>query len=150
MKFNEIINNNRKNSTYLTNREKRIYFFYKIYLFSWNEKEFLRELNEKYFEYNFSVKEEKAILKLIGNFDYIEKKYKTFLPGDWKIERLDNLDKAILLNGVFEMLLFDNKKEIVIDESVKYAKKYCSSKSYSLINGILDKINKEETIKPKD
>ncbi len=143
MKISELTvdqNSNKKNSTFLTNRDKRIYFFYKIYLFSWDKSESSRELNERYFEYDFSNKEEEAILKLIDNFDDIEIRYKNLLPSDWKIERLDNLDKAILLNGVFEMTLFSNKKEIVIDESVKYAKKYCSSKSYSLINGILDKI----------
>ncbi len=143
MKISELTveqNSNKKNSTFLTNRDKRIYFFYKIYLFSWDKSESLKELNERYFEYDFSNKEEEAILKLIDNFDDIEIRYKNLLPNDWKIERLDNLDKAILLNGVFEMTLFSNKKEIVIDESVKYAKKYCSSKSYSLINGILDKI----------
>ncbi len=143
MKISEIISNqenDKKNSTYLTNRENRIYFFYKIYLFSWNREESLKELNEKYFEYDFSTKEEEAILKLINVFNDIEERYKSLLPSDWKIERLDNLDKAILLNGVFEIITFNNKKEIVIDESVKYAKKYCSSKSYSLINGILDKI----------
>jgi transcription termination factor NusB len=54
------------------------------------------------------------------------------------------LEKAILINGAAEILLFNNKEKIVISESNKIAKKYIGEdKPVKLITAILNQIKKE-------
>jgi transcription termination factor NusB len=51
------------------------------------------------------------------------------------------LEKAILLNATSELVLFKNKKEIVISESNKLIKKFITEdKTSNFITGILNEI----------
>ncbi len=59
---------------------------------------------------------------------------------DWSFERLGMIEKAILLNGCAEFDLKQIEMNVIIDEYVRIAKKYCDSDSYKLINGVLDRI----------
>ncbi len=127
-------------NVFLTNREKRIYFLYKYYLFNFSTNNALDELHEQYFEYNFSKNEEKAINILIKKINSFEEILKSKLPLDWKIDRLNFIEKSILINGIFEIKEYKIKKAIIINESLNYAKKYSSINAVPLINAILDKI----------
>ncbi|KIE63902.1 transcription antitermination factor NusB [Candidatus Riesia pediculischaeffi] len=53
---------------------------------------------------------------------------------------IDQVERAILRLGVFELLHVEISYKIVIDEAVELSKKFCSEKSYKFINGVLDKM----------
>jgi len=63
---------------------------------------------------------------------------------DWDFDRLDKVDKQILRVGIYEINYTDTPYQIVINEAVKIAKNFSEDKSKSFINGILDRIAKEE------
>ncbi len=62
---------------------------------------------------------------------------------DWSFDRLDKVDKQILRLGVYEIKYTDTPFQIAIDEAVKIAKNFSEDKAKSFINGILDKVAKE-------
>jgi len=62
----------------------------------------------------------------------------------WKFERLAVLDRNILRVGVYELLHCDDiPEEVALDEAVELAKKYGTEQARSFINGILDRIWKD-------
>jgi N utilization substance protein B len=63
----------------------------------------------------------------------------------WRFERLALLDRNILRVGVYELLYPGGvPPEVALDEAVELAKKYGTEQAQSFINGILDRIWKEE------
>ena len=63
----------------------------------------------------------------------------------WKFERLALLDRNILRLGVYELLYFDDvPAEVALDEAVELAKKFGTEQARKFINGILDRIWKEQ------
>ena len=63
----------------------------------------------------------------------------------WKFERLALLDRNILRLGVYELLYFDEvPPEVALDEAVELAKKFGTEQARKFINGILDRIWKEQ------
>jgi len=63
---------------------------------------------------------------------------------NWKLERVSNIDKSILILAIAEMKYTKKKTPgaVVINEYIEVAKKFGSEKSKSFVNGILDKISK--------
>lgn len=60
---------------------------------------------------------------------------------NWAPDRLGRMERAILRLGTYELVSGDETAaEIVIDECVKLAKRYCDFDSYKFINGVLDAI----------
>ncbi len=125
----------------LTNRENRIHFLYKCYLLKLSQSQSLVELHENSYSYDFTKKEEESIKILLENIDKYEKLLIDKLPDNWKIDRLNIIEKSVLINAIFEMIEFENKKSIIINESLNYIHKYSEKSAVSLVNGILDKIN---------
>ncbi len=63
----------------------------------------------------------------------------------WRFERLALLDRNILRIGVYELLYRDDvPAEVAMDEAVELAKKYGTEQASSFINGILDRIWRDE------
>jgi len=63
----------------------------------------------------------------------------------WRFERLALLDRNILRIGVYELLFSDDvPPEVAIDEAVELAKKYGTEHARGFVNGILDRIWKEQ------
>jgi N utilization substance protein B len=63
----------------------------------------------------------------------------------WRFERLALLDRNILRIGVYELLFCDDvPAEVAMDEAVELAKKYGTEQAQSFINGILDRIWRDE------
>ncbi|BDV03481.1 MAG: hypothetical protein HPPSJP_2020 [Candidatus Hepatoplasma scabrum] len=122
------------------NREQKIYFIYKQFLLAKSKDEMIEDLHQNFIEYNFSEQEEHDILKIIEDFDDLKAKVEKALPSDWKWTRINNLEKAILIYTVAEIVIFKQKKAIAIDNAIRYAKKYCDLKTYRLLNLILDKV----------
>ncbi|MBS2126443.1 transcription antitermination protein NusB ['Fragaria x ananassa' phyllody phytoplasma] len=80
-----------------------------------------------------------AKLKLIDNI-IIKNLY------NYKINRLNKVDKAIIRLATFELLEKDVPYAIIIDEAVELTKKFCNlndEKQHKFNNKLLDKINQE-------
>lgn len=64
---------------------------------------------------------------------------------NWQLERMAVVDKSILRCAVFEIIYRpDIPSSVSINEAIEIAKKYSTVESASFINGILDKIAKEQ------
>jgi len=81
---------------------------------------------------------------VLENLDKIDEAINKHLSKDWEFDRLDNVDKAILRLGVYEILFTDLPYQIAINESVEIAKLLSSENSTKFINGILDRIAKDK------
>jgi len=84
----------------------------------------------------------KLLNGVITHLNEIDKIIKDHLI-DWDFDRLDKVDKQILRLGVYEIKYTDTPFQIAIDEAVKIAKNFSEDKSKSFINGILDRVAKE-------
>lgn len=61
----------------------------------------------------------------------------------WSLDRMANVDKAILRLAVYELLAFpDTAKNIVINEAIEMAKTFSTEESGSFVNGVLDHVSK--------
>lgn len=79
----------------------------------------------------------------------IENKDKIFILADkylkdWKINRLNKVDQAILSLGIYELMYTDTPSVVCINESIELSKKYSDESVTKMINGVLDKIYHEE------
>lgn len=69
----------------------------------------------------------------------------SFLKG-WKIERLPNVNLAVLRLAVAEILYVEETPDAVcINEAVELAKKYASDEDASFINGVLGSLVRSKT-----
>jgi len=82
---------------------------------------------------------------------------KAFIDGiistyatNWHIGRMAFIDRNILRMAGFELLFADEiPSKVTINEAVEIAKKFGDKDSGKFVNGILDKIHKEELPKKK-
>lgn len=66
---------------------------------------------------------------------------------NWSLERMAALDRCILRVAACELFHFaDIPANASINEAIELAKKYSADRSYEFINGILDKICKENNL----
>ena len=63
---------------------------------------------------------------------------------DWKMERLNKVDQAIICLGVYELMYTDTPSVVCINEAIELSKKYSDEAVTAMINGVLDKIYHEE------
>jgi len=81
-------------------------------------------------------------LENLENIDILIKKY----AKKWDVERILTIDKNILRFAIYEILYRpDIPFQVSINEALEIAKKYSTKESVAFINGILDKIAKQET-----
>ena len=70
---------------------------------------------------------------------------------NWEIKRMAIIDRNILRLGIFELLYTpDVPPKVSINEAIELAKKYGDIDSSKFINGVLDKIHKQELIDEKN
>jgi len=83
----------------------------------------------------------KALLPKWENIDEVINNH----IGDYKFEKIGLLDLIIMRLAVFEMLYQEDRTPppVMINEAVELAKKFCAEKSPSLINAVLDNINRK-------
>ncbi len=63
---------------------------------------------------------------------------------NWKLSRMDVVDRNILRLAVYELIYRDDiPAKVTLNEAVEMGKKYGSENSGAFINGILDRINRE-------
>ncbi len=125
------------NQDQLYNRDERISYIYRWLLTDGDlsETEQYMSTGEK-----FSEEQTGFISKLINEIDYLIETIVKHVPDTWKWDRFNTIERAVIINAAAEILLANNKKAIVIDESLEYSKIYCGDKATPLINGIIDKI----------
>lgn len=104
---------------------------FELYL---KEEKILNE-NEKYYNFAFSL-----VTTTVKNLEQYKNEIKKYIKKSWSFERLNLLERAVLLVSTCELLDFDMDKQIVINEAVLFCKKYCDEDSYKFVNGILAKV----------
>jgi len=77
----------------------------------------------------------------VGKIDPLLAKY----AQNWVLDRMAVVDRNLIRMAVYEMLISKKTPPIVvINEAVDIAKKYSTPDSGAFVNGILDRIRKEE------
>lgn len=67
------------------------------------------------------------------------------LHADRPVERLDPLEKAVLRIGTYELLYqIDIPQNVVVNEAIEIAKLFGSDHGYKYVNGVLDKVVKQQ------
>ena len=85
-----------------------------------------------------------GVEKSLSSIDSIIKKY----AKNWEIERMAVIDRNILRLGIFELLyLEDIPPKVSINEAIELAKRFGDKDSSRFVNGILDRVYKEESRK---
>lgn len=59
---------------------------------------------------------------------------------NWTIDRLNQVDQAILSLGIYELKYTDTPSVVAINEAIELAKKYSDDDVVKMINGVLDSI----------
>lgn len=75
-----------------------------------------------------------------NNFNDIQNKVEQNLKNNLKIKDLCSVDFAILLMSVSQIDFLNEPKGLVINESVRVAKKYSTDKSSAFVNAVLSSI----------
>ena len=102
-------------------------------------------INEKQNEYIYSV-----LTKTIDNIANIDKNIEGYSRG-WKLNRIANVDLAILRLALSEILYMEDiPYKVSINEAVELSKIYCSDESPPFINGILDNYIEKEGLKENE
>ncbi len=66
---------------------------------------------------------------------------------NWSLERMSCIDRSILRFATCELLFFqDIPVNATINEAIELAKQYSADKSFEFVNGILDRIRKENKL----
>lgn len=66
---------------------------------------------------------------------------------NWSLDRMATIDRCILKIAVCEFFYFPTiPVKATINEAIELAKKYSTDRSYEFVNGILDKISKENKL----
>lgn len=63
---------------------------------------------------------------------------------DWEMSRLNKVDQAILLLGIYELLYTETPSVVAINEAIELSKRYSDEKVTKMINAVLDGIFKSE------
>ena len=101
-----------------------------------NNEEFISTLTEKQLEFiNTSIGE------IIKNYDYIKDVIKENTKN-WAYERIGVVERTLLIEAGYEILIKKTPIEVIANEVVELAKEYGNEKSYEFVNGILANIEK--------
>jgi N utilization substance protein B len=76
---------------------------------------------------------------VIDNHAEIDDLLETYSEG-WSIERMPNVDRAILRVGIWEIVYSDTPNAVVVNEAVDLAKEYSTDESGGFINGLLSRV----------
>jgi len=120
-------------------------------LYAWEiTKESVEECRRKFWENNKSV--EKSVVEfadfIIFGVEANQEKVDMIITRcatNWKLERMATIDRNVLRIASFELLFAPEiPPKVAINEAIEMAKKYGDKDSGKFVNGILDKIKKDE------
>jgi N utilization substance protein B len=69
---------------------------------------------------------------------------------NWSLDRMAIIDRNILRIGALELLSEDAPRSVVINEAIELGKRFSTADSGKFINGILDRIGREDANDPAD
>ena len=73
-----------------------------------------------------------------------------FATDRWPVERMGQMDRAILRLGLYELMVErTTPPKVVLDEAIDLAKEFCDAEGYRFVNGILDAAMKEVIADPR-
>ncbi len=64
---------------------------------------------------------------------------------EWELEKIGNIERAILRLGTYELIFSPLDDAVVINEAIELAKTLASDTSPKFINGVLDSIKKDKS-----
>lgn len=68
---------------------------------------------------------------------------------NWQLKRMAMIDRNVMRIGLYELKYTTHiPPKVAINEAVELAKKYGDMESSKFVNGILDKIHKQEIVEP--
>jgi len=76
---------------------------------------------------------------VVEHHSEIDDLLETYSEG-WSIERMPNVDRAILRVGIWEIVYSDTPNAVVVNEAVDLAKEYSTEESGGFINGLLSRV----------
>lgn len=124
-------------------RLKLVFALFKSLLLDRNIKQVFVNDNEYDLEKGYFEEDKEYIDKILNDLEENTNNYIDLIKPllvHWDIERINFLDKAIMVEAISEIKTGVNNKNIVINEAVIIAKEYIPDESYKYINGVLDKI----------
>lgn len=99
-----------------------------------------RQNQEPIFGYARSI-----VQGIVDHHDEIDDLLETYSQG-WALDRMPNLDRAILRVAVWEILYNDEVPDAVaVNEAVELAKEFSTEDSGSFINGLLSRVSSTKT-----
>lgn len=119
----------------------QILFQYDLTKGECNTDEFLKDKEIKEDIKEFAINLKNKVIEHMPEIDAIIKK-KT---KGWTLKRMAVVDRNVLRFAICEMLYFpDIPPKVTINEAIDIARKYGSEESGQFVNGILDRVYKEE------
>jgi len=89
--------------------------------------------------YEFALEIVRNTIHQIDEIDHKIAEHST----NWKVDKIAELDKAVLRIATYEMIFTTTPAAIIMDEAIEIAKKFCSDSSSKFVNGILNSIADE-------
>lgn len=80
-------------------------------------------------------------LSIFDQIQVLEKTVVKFLTATWRWDRINNLHKAVLIVGAFEIINNIADKPVIINEMLNFIHIYDPEDLFQFINKILDKIS---------
>ena len=86
---------------------------------------------------------ESIVYGILKHDDILIEKANLYMDN-WTIDRLNNVDQAILKIGIYELLYTDTPDVVAINEAIELSKIYSDEKVTRMINAVLDSIYKNK------
>ncbi len=128
----------------LKNRKTLIFYLYKHYVMnedSMKTKQVFLDNDDKVFAKIYI----NQYLKLFDHLDDLERTIQTYLSAEWTWERLNNLYKAALVVGCFEIMYLGIDKAIIIDQILNFIHIYDVEDNSNFVHSVLDHISYHKT-----
>lgn len=78
---------------------------------------------------------------VVENKDIIDNALNKYLK-EWELEKIGNIERAILRLGTYELMFTPLDDAVIINEAIELAKTLASETSPKFINGVLDSVKK--------
>jgi N utilization substance protein B len=90
--------------------------------------------------FDFAARLAETTIKQITMIDEMIVKY----AQNWRLDRINSVDKSILRMGIAELLFFkDVPSSVTLNELVELSKSFGEAETPAFINGILDPVSRE-------
>ena len=123
-------------------REVTMKVLYQVFLFQESKLEYnLDDLIHEQLEVENTFVDD-CVHGVLDNQDNLRKMANDSLQG-WSLDRLNKVDQAILLLGIYELIHTDTPSVVCINEAIELSKKYSDEAVTKMINGVLDTIYHE-------